>query len=199
MVQKASASVAEGESLQQFSHLSTPKLERRRLCSARHLMAPKRPARKRPAAGSHETFGDLQPGFLLDDADRLDHRAKHAAMAAAARYPMTNGFSISCICIGQPRLDDNPSPYPEECEPNPKHWLLPKWPSQIPLAFKWEIFEGCSTTSTEAASCVVWLNNAEKRGVPLPTGWGPKVAALLDGSSQSKGASSGASRARSAV
>ena len=75
----------------------------------------------------------------------------------------------------------------EECEPNPKHWLLPKWPSQVRLAFKWEIVEGCSTTATEAASCVVRLDKAENQGVPLPTGWGPKVAALLDGSLQSKG------------
>ena len=172
MVQKASVSVAEGESLQHLAHLSTPELERRRLCFTRHLMAPKRPARKRPAAGSHETFGDLQHGFLLDDADRLDHRAKQAAMAAAARYPMSNGFSISCICIGQPRLDDNPSPYPEECEPNPKHWLLPKRPSQIRLAFKWEILEGPSASAIEAASCVVQLNHAVKPGVPLPAGWG---------------------------
>ena len=53
--------------------------------------------------------------------------------------------------------------------------------------FKWEIFEGCSATATEAASCVVRLANAEKQGVPLPAGWGPKVAALLDGSLQTKG------------
>ena len=39
----------------------------------------------------------------------------------------------------------------------------------------------------EAASCVVHLNNAEQRGVPLPAGWGPKVAALLDGSAQAAG------------
>ena len=150
-------------------------------------MAPKQRVRKRPAAGSHETFGDLQPGFLLDDATRLHRRANQAAMEAAARSPTPNGSSITCICIGQPRVDDTSSPHPEDCEPNPKHWLLPEWPSQIRLAFKWEIFAGCSATATEAASCVVWLNNAEKQGVPLPTGWGPKVATLLDGSLQSKG------------
>ena len=93
-------------------------------------------------------------------------------MEAAARYPMPSGCSISCVCIGQPRVAGEPSPYPEECEPNPKHWLLPKRPSQIRLAFKWEIFKGCSTTATEAASCVVWLNKAEQHGVPLPAGWG---------------------------
>ena len=147
-------------------------------------MAPKQGVRKRPAAGSNETLGDLQPGVLLDDATRLDRRANKAAMEAAARYPTPGGFSISCICIGQPRVDDRPSPYPEECEPNPKHWLLPERPSHIRLAFRWEIFEGRPTTATEAASCVVWLNNAEKQGVPLPSGWEPKVAALLDGDLQ---------------
>ena len=74
------------------------------------------------------------------------------------------------------------TPHPEERESNPKHWLLPERPSHIRLAFKWEIFEGGSTTATEAASCVVRLDNAEKQGVPLPAGWGPKVADLLDGS-----------------
>ena len=180
-------SVAERESLQHLSHLRILELERRRLCCARRRMAPKQGLRKRPAAGSHETFGDLQPGFLLDDATRLDRRAKQAAMEAAARYPTPNGCSISCVCIGQPRVDEQPSPYSEDCEPNSKHWRLPERPSQIRLAFKWEIFEGCSTTATEAASCVVRLNDVEQRGVPLPAGWGPKVADLLDGSSQSKG------------
>ena len=66
--QEASVSVAERESLQHLSHLSILELERRRLCWARRRMSPKQGLRKRPAAGSHETFGDLQPGFLLDDA-----------------------------------------------------------------------------------------------------------------------------------
>ena len=118
MAQKASVSVAEGDNLQHLAHLSTPELERRRLCFTRHLMAPKRPARKRPAASSHETFCDLQPGFLSDDAIALDRRATRAATEAASRYPMPNGFSISCVCIGQPLVDDKPSPYPEDCEPN---------------------------------------------------------------------------------
>ena len=38
-------------------------------------MAPKQGVRKRPAAGSHETLCDLQPGFLLDEATALDRRA----------------------------------------------------------------------------------------------------------------------------
>ena len=84
-------------------------------------MAPKQGVRKRPAAGSHETFGDLEPGFLLDDRARLDRRASQAAVAAAARYQTPTGVSISCVCIGQPLIDDKPSPHPEECEPNPKH------------------------------------------------------------------------------
>ena len=150
-------------------------------------MAPKQGLRKRPAAGSHETIGELQPGLLLDDGTALDRRAKQAAMEAAARYPTPNGFSISCICIGQPRVYDRLSPYPEECEPNAKHWLLPKRASLIRLAFKWEIFEGGSVSATEAACCVVPLKKAEQQGVPLPAGWGPKVAALLDGSLQTSG------------
>ena len=99
-------------------------------------MAPKQGVRKRPAAGSHETFGDLQPGFLLDDATRLERRDAQAAREAAAQYPTPNGFSISCVCIGQPRVDDKPSPSSEECEPNAKQWLLSSWPSRIRLAFK---------------------------------------------------------------
>ena len=127
-------------------------------------MAPKHGVRKRPAAGSHETFGDLQPGFLFDDATALDRRAKRAATEAASRYPTPNGFSISCVCIGQPLVDDKASPYPEECEPNAKRWTLRKgeWPSQIRLAFKWEIWEGPSFSASEAATCIVHLNNAEQ-------------------------------------
>ena len=113
-------SVAERESLQHLSHLRVLELERRRLCWAQRLMAPKQGVRKRPAAGSHETFGDLQPGFLLDDVTALGRRAERAATEAASGYPTPNGFSISCICIGQPLVDDKPSPYPEECEPNAK-------------------------------------------------------------------------------
>ena len=150
-------------------------------------MAPKQGMRKRPAAGSNETFGELQPGLLLDDSAALDRRAKQAATEAAARYPTPNGFSISCVCIGQPRVDDKTSPHPEECEPNAGRWILPDQPSYIRLAFKWEIFEGPSVSAIEAASCVVRLNNATQRGVHLPAGWGPKVAALLDGSLQTKG------------
>ena len=104
--QDASVSVAERESLQHLSHLSVLEWERRRLCCARRRMAPKQGLRKRPAAGSHESFSDLQAGFLLDGATRLDRRAKQAAMEAATRYPARNGFSISCVCIGQPRVDD---------------------------------------------------------------------------------------------
>ena len=150
-------------------------------------MAAKQVVRKRPAAGSHETLGDLQPGFVLTDGVALHRRANKAAMEAAARYPTPNGFSISCVCIGQPRVDDNPSPYPEECEPDAGRWILPDRPSHIRLAFQWEIFEGGSVSSTDAASCVVPLKKAEQQGVPLPAGWGPKVAALLDGSLQSAG------------
>ena len=165
-------------------------------------MAPKQGVRKRPAAGSHETVGDLQPGLLLDAATRLGRRADNAAVEAAARYPTPGGCSISCICIGQPLVDDKPSPYREECEPNAKHWLLPcspERPSHIRLAFQWEIFEGRSITATEAASCVVRLDKAEEQGVPLPSGWAEKIASLFDESLQSKGTSSSTSRARSAV
>ena len=162
-------------------------------------MAPKQSVRKRPAAGSRETFGDLQPGFLLDVATRLRRRADQAAMDAAARYLTPSGSSISCICIGQPHAGDTPSPKPEECEPNAKHWRLPKWPPQIRLAFKWELFEGCSATATEAASCVAFLNKVEQQGVPLPVGWGQKVADLLDGSFQSRGRPNSASKACSTV
>ena len=152
-------------------------------------MAPKQSVRKRPAAGSHETFCDLQPGFLRDDATALDRRATRAATEAASRYPIPNGFSISCVCIGQPLVDNKPSPYPEECEPDAGRWVTPKgkWPSQIRLAFKWELFEGPSASAIESATCVVHLNNALRRGVPLPSDWGQKVADLLDGSDQAEG------------
>mgnify|MGYP003317523840 CR=1 FL=1 len=115
-------SVAERESLQHLFHPSILELEGRRLCGAQRLMAQKQGVRKRPAAGSHETFGDLQRGLLLDDATRLGRRATQAAMKAAARYPTPNGFSISCVCIGQPLVDDKPSPNPEECGPNAERW-----------------------------------------------------------------------------
>ena len=108
-------------------------------------------------------------------------------MEAPSRFPTPNGYSISCVCIGQPRVDDQPSPYPEDCEPNAERWILPDRPSQVRLAFHWELLEGPSVSAIEAASCVVRLNDAVQRGVPLPAGWGPKVAALLDGSAQAAG------------
>ena len=169
-----------------FSSLGFRELERRHLCCARNRMAPKQGVRKRPAAGSHETFCDLQPGLLLDDATALERRAKRAATEAASSYPTPNGFSISCVCIGQPLVDDKPSPYPEECEPNSGRWIIPKGqrPSQIRLAFKWEILEGPSASVIESATCVLHLNKAVQQGVPLPIGWGQKVADLLDGSAK---------------
>ena len=164
--------------------LTVRELERRHLCCAGRRMAPKQGVRKRPAAGSHETFRDLQPGFLIDDATALDRQAKRAAREAASRYPMPDGVSISCVCIGQPLVDDKPSPYPEECEPNAGRWIIPKdeRPSRIRLAFGWEILEGPAASVIDSATCVVHLNNAVRQGVPLPTGWGQKVADLLDGS-----------------
>ena len=51
-----------------FSSLGFRELERRHLCCARNRMAPKQGVRKRPAAGSHETLFDMQPGFPLEDA-----------------------------------------------------------------------------------------------------------------------------------
>ena len=145
-------------------------------------MVLKQGMRKRPAAGSHETLCDLQPGFLLDDATALDRRAKRAATEAASKYPTPNGFSISCVCIGQPLVDDKPSPYPEECEPNSGRWIIPKgkWPSQIRLAFKWEILGGPSALAIEMASCVVQLNNAEERR-RASAGWlGAEGGSLLE-------------------
>ena len=150
-------------------------------------MAPKRVTRKRPAAGADEPFGALRPGFLLDDLSALRQRADLAAKDAAARYPTPTGFSIICTCIGQPRIEGASSPYPEDCEPNANYWKPPGWATRICLAFRWEIYEGGAFAATESASCVASLKKAEQRGVPLPTGWGPKVAALLDGSLQTKG------------
>ena len=144
-------------------------------------MAPKQGMRKRPAAGSHETLDDEQPRVQRDDATALDRRAKRVATVAASRYPAPSGYSISCVCIGQPLADDKPSPNAEECEPNAERWKLPGRPSHMRLAFKWEILEGPTASVNETASCVVRLNNAARQGVPLPAGWGPKVAALLDG------------------
>ena len=150
-------------------------------------MAPKRVTRKRPAAGADEPFGALRPGFLLDDLSALRQRADLAAKDAAARYPTPTGVSIICTCIGQPRIEGASSPYPEEIEPNANYWKPPRWTTRIRLAFRWEIYEGGAFAATESGSCVLSLNKAEQHGVPLPTGWGPKVAALLDGSLQTKG------------
>ena len=150
-------------------------------------MAPKRVTRKRPAAGADEPFGVLRPGFLLDDLSALRQRADLAAKDAAARYPTPTGFSIICTCIGQPRIEGASSPYPEDCEPNANYWKPPGWATRICLAFRWEIYEGGAFAATESGSRVVSLKKAEQQGVPLPTGWGPKVAALLDGSLQTKG------------
>ena len=150
-------------------------------------MAPKRVTRKRPAAGADEPFGALRPGFLLDDLSALRQRADLVAKDAAARYPTPTGVSIICTCIGQPRIEGASSPYPEDCEPNANYWKPPGRATHICLAFRWEIYEGGAFAATESASCVVSLKKAEQQGVPLPTGWGPKVAALLDGSLQTKG------------
>ena len=105
-------------------------------------MAPKRVTRKRPAAGADEPFGSLRPGFLLDDLSALRQRADLAAKEAAARYTTPNGVSIVCICIGQPRIEGESSPYTEDCGPNANRWTLPERATHICLAFRWEIFEG---------------------------------------------------------
>ena len=137
-------------------------------------------------------FGAVGKVFLLRrgrqkaDPQALFERASAAAKAAASRYDTPEGTSINCFCIGQPRDDEEPAPLLEECTQKPDLWKLPPQSGQVRLAFLWHIMIGHRVE--EADSCVVRLEDAERRGVPLPPLLAPMVTELLDARAQEKGA-----------
>ena len=120
------------------------------------------------------------------DPQALCDRAEAAAKAAAARYDTPEGTSVDCFCIGQPHDDEESAPSFEECTRNPDLWKLPPQGGQIRLAFLWHIMKG--TRVEEGDSCVLRLEDAERRGVPLPSLLAPTVAELIDARAQEKGA-----------
>ena len=87
---------------------------------------------------------------------------------------------ILCSLAGQPRNAGETPLLLDDIESNPELWVLPAWATHARLAFKWEITEGGNAQPRKCGFCVISLKKAEQRGVPLPTGWAPEVAALID-------------------
>ena len=81
----------------------------------------------------------------------------------------------------------SPLPQFDECTHRPEVWKLPPQGSQIRLAFVWNIVQ--RRRVERAQSCVVRLDHAEQRGVPLPPDLAPVIADLLCAGTQDKGAS----------
>ena len=81
-------------------------------------------------------------------------------------------------------------PQVDECIRDPDLWALPQRPDRIRLAFLWYIFKrGQEDLGHELAwSCVVRLDHAEERGVPLPADFAPDVAAAMEAGAKEKGA-----------
>ena len=119
----------------------------------------------------------------------LYRRAEAAARKAAAGYETQGDLVIGCMCIGQPHDAEEPIPQLEGCKRHPDHWTLPQRPSHIRLAFLWFIAKrGRERVEHESAwSCVVRLDLAEERGVPLPPDFAPEVAAVLEVDAKDKG------------
>ena len=113
-------------------------------------------------------------------------RGSAAAKAAASRYDTPEGTSINCYCIGQPHDDEELAPLLEECTQKPALWKLPPKVGRVRLAFLWHIMKG--TRVEEGDSCVVRLDHAEERGVPLPPFLAQTVAELIGAAAQEKGA-----------
>ena len=129
-------------------------------------------------------------GLPEDDRMALYRRAEAAAKKAAAGYETQGDLVIGCMCMGQPRDEEEPIPQLEGCKRHPDLWTLPQRPSHIRLAFAWFIAKrGRETVEHESAwSCVVRLDLAEQRGVPLPSDFAPQVAAVLEADAKDKGA-----------
>ena len=135
----------------------------------------------------------LLPRLGTPEADRhaLYRRGEAAAKSAAAGYEVQGDLVIGCMCIGQPRDEGAREPSLEECKWDPDLWTLPQRPDRIRLGFLWFIAKrGWEELAHESAwSCVVRLCDAERRGVPLPPGFAPEVAAVLDAGATGEGAS----------
>ena len=128
----------------------------------------------------------LRRGRQKVDPQALFERASAAAKAAASRYDTPEGSSINCYCIGQPHDDEELAPLLEECTQKPDLWKLPPKVGRVRLAFLWHIMKGHRVE--EGDSCVVRLDEAERRGVPLPPFLAQTVAELIDARAQEKGA-----------
>ena len=124
------------------------------------------------------------------DRHALNRRAEAAAKTSAAAYQTSGELVVGCACIGQPRDEEEPVPQVDECIRDPDLWVLPQRPDRIRLAFLWYIFKrGQEDWRHELAwSCVVRLDNAEERGVPLPADFAPDVAAAMEAGAEEKGA-----------
>ena len=116
-------------------------------------------------------------------------RAEAAAKNSAAAYETSGELVVGCSCIGQPRDEEEPVPQLDECIRDPDLWALPQRPDRIRLAFLWYIAKrGKEAWGHKLAwSCVVRLDNAEKRGVPLPSDFAPEVAVVIEADAKDKG------------
>ena len=129
-------------------------------------------------------------GHIGADRQALYRRAQAAAKNAAAGYETSGELVVGCMCIGQPRDEEEPIPQLDACIGNPDLWTLPQRPDRIRLAFVWYIAKrGWEALEHESAwSCVVRLCDAERRGVPLPSDFAPDVAAVIEADAKDKGA-----------
>ena len=128
-------------------------------------------------------------GHIGADRQALYRRAQAAAKNTAAGYETSGELVVGCMCIGQPRDEEEPIPQLDACIGNPDLWTLPQRPDRIRLAFVWYIAKrGWEALEHESAwSCVVRLDNAEKRGVPLPSDFAPEVAVVIEADAKDKG------------
>ena len=121
----------------------------------------------RPCTAAHRLLQRTPP---LD----MRHRASLWSAACASASPCDEEEPILELdaCIGNPDL-----------------WTLPQRPDRIRLAFVWYIAKrGWEAFEHESAwSCVVRLDHAEERGVPLPSDFAPDVAAVIEADAKDKG------------
>ena len=117
------------------------------------------------------------------DRHALNRRVEAAAKTSAAAYQRSGELVVGCACIGQPRDEEEPVPQVDECIRDPDLWALPQRPDRIRLAFLWYIAKrGQEDWGHELAwSCVVRLDHAERKGVPLPADFAPDVDRLFHG------------------
>ena len=128
-------------------------------------------------------------GHIGADRQALYRRAQAAAKNTAAGYETSGELVVGSMCIRQPCDEEEPIPQLDACIGNPDLWTLPQRPDRIRLAFVWYIAKrGWEALEHESAwSCVVALDDAERKGVPLPSDFAPEVAVVIEADAKDKG------------